>query len=97
MTVLFNEWPREKAETIVAATKFIKFFVTALVRNIVCSSAQFTAYLLEKTLQLTCNVSVVTVLASVGLTKTRFDHQAILSIFSSRLPSLCFVKQEYSF
>ena len=32
------------------------------------------------------NDSMVTVLASVGLTKKRFGHQAILMIFSSRSP-----------
>ena len=74
------------------AIKFIKFF-----RLIVCFRCNFS---LKNSIQFgnssncslftgentAINGSMVTVLASVGLTKKRFGHQAILMIFSSRSP-----------
>ena len=91
-TLLLDEWPRTIAKTLATTTKFIK-----LSQLIVCfrcgfsfkNSIQFgnsSNYSLFTGEDTAINGSIVLVLASVGLTKKRFGHQAVLMIFSSRSP-----------
>ena len=85
-TFLLNEWPGTIAKTMTTATKFIKFSWLFCFRhnfsskNITQSgnSSNYSYFADEYT---ATNCSVLTVHASVGLTKIRFGHYIIGRIF----------------